>query len=551
MQLMSQLGFRRIAACLIVTASMVCGLFAATPVQAVEKPYVYIDAGHGGPYSNANENGLSEKNVNLMIALELKQRLESMGYRVGIDRTTDVAVCMKDIPTWHSTSAGFMLYADGSVPVGVPTDDLQARANLANSTGADIFIAIHCNGVTDRSVTGFESFAPSFDPLGQQLSAVVQQQVVSDVGFVDRGDKLTDFYVIRWANMPAVLVEAGFLSNPAEAAKLGSPVFRWRLARSIATGIDRFFAQDPFQAVYPRFNGSDRYDTAAKLSQEGWPSGARTVLLASGRNWPDGLAAAPLSRKLDAPLLLTEPGVLPVATRNELARLHPSEIVVLGGEPSVSATAAAEATAAAQVGTETVTARRIGGATRYDTAAMIAQEVGVPSSGRIAIVSGTGFVDALSAAPYAGRNGMPILLANGATLPEATRSFIATRQASIRNVFVAGGTASVPQSALTGLPVTRVSGPDRWSTNAAIARLWTSGTLTPLVANGLDFPDGVAAGSYCAKTGQPLLLVPPRALPDRTREFIGLGSSRLTGFKLVGSPIALSRLLEWELDKAR
>jgi N-acetylmuramoyl-L-alanine amidase/putative cell wall-binding protein len=551
---MSPRSLRRRLFGLLAAVALACTPLLVSPARAsAAAPYVFIDAGHGGPYSNANVNGLAEKDVTLLVALELQQRLKSMGYRAGIDRTGDYAVCMHDIPTWHWRSDGPHLYADGVLSSGVPADDLQQRDNLANWSGADLFVSIHCNGVDDPAPQGIETFAPTFDPLGQRLSRLVQADTVSAVGATDRGAKTTDFNVIRWANMPGILIETGFLSNRAEAAKLRSPVYRWLLARGIANGIADFLATQPFTPVYPRLSGADRYGTAASVSRSGWPNGARTVLLASGANWPDALAAAPLSRKLDAPLLLTAPGALPKATAAEIARLRPSRVVVLGSEAAVSATAAAEATTAATVGTATVTAERIGGADRYETAALIAAEVGLPADGRVAVVSGRDFADALSLAPYAGRYGIPVLLAPGSTLTSATHAFLDAHRSALRGTLVVGGPPAVPSSALAGLPnVTRIAGDDRWDTNAAMARAWGTGRIAPLVANGLDFPDGVVAGAYGAKTGRPLLLVQPRVLPDRTRELIAQSAAagRITGFTICGSPSIIPNLMDWELRKA-
>lgn len=547
---MSQSAVRRILAVVTVLAVACLHSFTAPVLASAAAPYVYIDAGHGGPYSNANENGLYEKNITLLTGLELRNRLAAEGYQAGIDRTTDTALCTRDIPTWHWAADGAHLYADGAVPRDVPTDDLQTRDNLANAAGADVFVSIHCNGVADSRANGAETFAPTFDPLGRRLSTLVQQAVIAEVGATDRGAKETNFYVIRWANMPAVLIELGFLSDPAEAAKLASPIYRWRLARGIAHGVADFFAENPFKPVYPRLAGTDRYGTAAAISRAGWPKSANTVLLATGQDWPDAVAAAPLSRKLDAPLLLvTRDGTLPPATAAELARLHPAGIVVLGSEAAVSTTVTAEATAAAKIGSATVTARRIGGVDRYETAALIAAEVGLPADGRIAIASGTDYADAISVAPYAGRWGMPLLLGRGATLPSATRAFVTRCGGALRGVVSIG--AGIPRSAVATLPgLVRIAGADRWATNALMARAWGGGTCRPLVANGAAFPDALVAAALGAKQGQPLLLVAPRVLPDRAREYVGLAAPRLSGFTICGSSAEIPYLMDAELQKA-
>ena len=101
--------------------------------------------------------------------------------------------------------ATLALYADGDpLRSGVPNDDLQARANLANAAGADL---VRLDPLQRRrelgAANGTETFAAHDDALGQRLSGIVQQEVVAEAGLPDRGAKTTDFYVIRWANMPA------------------------------------------------------------------------------------------------------------------------------------------------------------------------------------------------------------------------------------------------------------------------------------------------------------------------------------------------------------
>ena len=117
-------------------------------------------------------------------------------------------------------------------------------------------------------------------------------------GTYDRRVDDIGFYVIRWANMPAALVEVAFLSNPVDRARLLSATFRRNAAIGIADGIERYLATDPIQPREPRIAGGDRYETAAKAALTGWPDGAETVIVASGEQWPDSLAAAPLSKRL-------------------------------------------------------------------------------------------------------------------------------------------------------------------------------------------------------------------------------------------------------------
>ncbi|HEX9092580.1 MAG TPA: N-acetylmuramoyl-L-alanine amidase, partial [Coriobacteriia bacterium] len=84
------------------------------PSFASGAPYVYVDPGHGGAFSNANRFGLKEKHINLWLGLELRRQLQLEGFDVGMTRTRDQAVNLQDIPTWQwSDALGWRHYADG------------------------------------------------------------------------------------------------------------------------------------------------------------------------------------------------------------------------------------------------------------------------------------------------------------------------------------------------------------------------------------------------------------------------------------------------------
>ena len=537
----------------VFTAALAAALAASAAVpSSALAAYVYIDPGHGGRYSNANANGLREKNVNLAIAKALREELQDRGHKVGMTRTTDRAVSLKDRATWNwSDSNGWRYAFDGKTRYsdGVPKDDLQARCDKANAAGADIFISIHNNGASSRSAHGTETWASREDPLGQKLSDLVQEEVVKATGLTDRGAFEADYYVLRWSNMPAVLVEGGFITNPTEAAKLGNASFRRKMARGIARGVARFLDSQPFRAAYPRVAGADRYGTAAAVSRTGWPSGAGTVLLASGLNWPDAMSAAPLSRKLDAPLLLTPPQSLDPVAAAEIARLKPENIVVLGGPDAVDPAVVAKASQVASIAPEAV--RRIGGRDRYETAARIAQEVGM-AGGRAVLVNGTALVDALSIVPQASTRQWPILLTARDELPQATRAFFTGSVPATATTLVVGGPAVVGAGAYGGLPsVKRVWGADRYRTNAEVLRwFYPTGVVAPFVVNGNGPYDALVGSTLAAKVNQPLLLTGGRFISGYTREWITRNRSRIGGYTIVGGTGVMPYVCDWMLVKA-
>jgi len=165
-----------------------------------------IDAGHGG-YDRGGIPGqrVSEKDMTLDVARRLKNVLESSGYRVVMTRNSDVFV-----------------------PLGT-------RCAIANSNRNAIFVSVHFNSATRRGASGIETYFYSRDSLS--LASAVHHYVAGGAPSDNRGVRRRGYYVLRRTNMPAVLVECGFLTNPTEAAYAQNASYRQKLAEAIASGV--------------------------------------------------------------------------------------------------------------------------------------------------------------------------------------------------------------------------------------------------------------------------------------------------------------------------
>ena len=200
-----------------------------------------------------------------------------------------------------------------------------------------------------------------------------------------------------------------------------------------------------------RLAGPDRYATAAALSS-GWSAGSAdwdgTVWLASGTSSADALAAGAAAARAGAPLLLTDPQVLPAATRAELERLRPSRVLLVGGAAAVSSDVAGELTEIAPV-------RRVAGPDRWATAVDVARtgwsnspddplERGLGHD-RAMLAEGVGFADAVAGAPLAAGGWGPVLLTTRDELPTATRTALAEAvgRDGLTGVTVLGGPAAL------------------------------------------------------------------------------------------------------------
>lgn len=196
---------------------------------------IVIDPGHGGPDTGTLAGGIPEKQVNLAIALALKPMLEAAGARTVYTRVSDRAV----------TSGEYSQRAD-----------LQARVDIANRSGADLFVSIHADAHADPAIAGLTVYYGTEDGyiydlpaprsadlirLSRQLASRLLTELTAATGSPDRGVRQRPFYVLGATRMPAVLVEVGYMTNESDAARLRDPVYQQRVAQGLRNGIVSYF----------------------------------------------------------------------------------------------------------------------------------------------------------------------------------------------------------------------------------------------------------------------------------------------------------------------
>lgn len=193
------------------------------PASAQQGPLagktVVLDPGHGGSQAGAFHHGVREADVNLAIGLELQAKLAAAGAAVVMTRTTDALAA----PSGATTAA-----------------ELQARTDVAKAADADIFVSLHANAhPTKEETAGAITFYAPGRPT--DLAAAILEAVVLETGAVNKGVRPANFYVLRNSDIPAVLVEVGFLTNRAEAARLADSAYQQEIATGICKGIMRYF----------------------------------------------------------------------------------------------------------------------------------------------------------------------------------------------------------------------------------------------------------------------------------------------------------------------
>lgn len=205
------------------------------PAAGVKIRTICLDPGHGGADPGHQSGSRQEKHYTLLLAEELQQQLSRAGFRVTLTRTRDVAV------------------------------DLSARTKLANSRKADLFLSLHFNATDGAasSVQGVEVYCltpagasstnargnggdtgatagNATDAKNTLLAYQIQKALVQGLQTEDRGVRRARFAVLREAAMPAVLIEAGFLSHPVEGRKILSAAHRRTIAKAIVTGVQAY-----------------------------------------------------------------------------------------------------------------------------------------------------------------------------------------------------------------------------------------------------------------------------------------------------------------------
>lgn len=307
------------------------------------------------------------------------------------------------------------------------------------------------------------------------------------------------------------------------------------------------FAQDG-RAAHLVIAGSDRFATSARMSQRAFPDGASSVVLATGRNWPDALGGASLAGAVDAPVLLVDKNAVPAVVMDEIRRLGVDRVFILGGTAAIGPVV--ETLLVSEFGRPAV--ERIAGATRYATAEHIAARVvleqGAAWDGTCLLATGANFPDALAASPLAASQGWPLLLSEKASLTDIAQSRIIAMGAS--TVVVLGGSGALSpmvESQVRSIPgvtrVPRLSGADRYETAVHVARYgrdnaglaWNGLAL----ATGMNYPDALSGGVAQGRLGSVVLLTRPTALSTATQVCLQGERAQITDIVYLGGQAAI------------
>lgn len=287
-----------------------------------------------------------------------------------------------------------------------------------------------------------------------------------------------------------------------------------------------------------RIAGKDRYETAVAVSRyHKWVS--NVVYVTTGEQFPDALSATPAANIEQAPLLLTRAKILPPVVRDEILRLKPTKVVVVGSSGAVS-----EAVFQQIKGMVPNTIRR-GGKDRYATSRAVVTGAFSSSFG-ITFATGADFPDALSAAATG-----PVLLVRPGATQLDTDSKALLKKLGVRNAAIVGGTGVVSagfQKSLADelLNPVRYAGKDRFETNQAVLNSYGSYYSRAYLTAGFNFPDALAISAVPGSGQGAVILVRPGCIPVGAKSYLdGLSGAQhitlLGGPTVVGDDVAFGK----------
>lgn len=199
-----------------------------TDTDVLTRPVIVLDPGHGGEDGGASgADGTAEKDLNLTVASAVAEILSAAGYDVRLTRTEDRLL--------------YDLYGDLTDYTGhKKTYDLRNRLRFTKDAGASLFVSIHMNKFSDPQYSGLQVYYSPARPESQTVASLVQNYAKLYLQpDNDRAIKkaTSSIYLLARSEIPAILVECGFLSNEEELSRLTDPLYQKQLALTIACAI--------------------------------------------------------------------------------------------------------------------------------------------------------------------------------------------------------------------------------------------------------------------------------------------------------------------------
>lgn len=184
---------------------------------------IVIDAGHGGrDGGSVGVNGTIEKEINLLYAKTLKEKLVDAGYRVVMTRETDAGL--------------YSPFAQNK-----KLSDMNKRMNIIKKANPNLVISIHMNSFSSAEARGVCTYHKIDDPASIEIGNIIQKLLKSIAGNGNEQSKAGDFFMLNCSYYTSILIECGFLSNPEEERLLNSKEYMDKIVSAIVGGVMLYF----------------------------------------------------------------------------------------------------------------------------------------------------------------------------------------------------------------------------------------------------------------------------------------------------------------------
>lgn len=397
------------------------------------------------------------------------------------------------------------------------------------------------------------------EPLLSNTSSTISVKVTDSVGNpLIRKSGTVDGTAVGATNLPYTTLSDGTFTFTMKPTSVGTVniIFAGHVIGSTAVL--------PSYTQNARIGGTteDNVSLAVILAKSGWAEGTSNVILTRDDQFPDALAAVPLAKKLDAPILMTDSAKLDNRTIGEIHDLGAKNVYIIGGIAAISQ-------AIQDSLSSEFTMTRIAGDQRYDTAARISALVGIDTTHTVYLANGDATPDAVAISAFAAEQGNPILLTEQDSLPPSTVQALIDLQAS--KVILLGGTtvigASVENELRAKYSVQRWGGIDRYDTQNIIFKnlfttqfpqsplYFTSGLVRQDdVSSGKPYADALLTAALASKTHGFVAILPNSdlssfSLSSPPNDFLLMNKDYIPQSTVIGNYNAVSRLQEENLER--
>ncbi len=187
---------------------------------------IAIDPGHGGYDPGVFDHNVIEKEVNMAVALILREYLQQGGATVIMTREKDMDLL--------EVSKGPKKRLD-----------MKNRLNIIEKSEANLLLSIHCNAIASPICSGAQTFYKEGDDEGMRLAGLIQKELIRVLENTNRPIKTGEYYLLENSSIAGAVVEVGFLSNPEEAILLKDPHYQKKVAWAIYGGVIKYFDNEP------------------------------------------------------------------------------------------------------------------------------------------------------------------------------------------------------------------------------------------------------------------------------------------------------------------